>query len=159
MQRMLMPFHSNFYGWINSGRQTEARDIPTVTGPVRFLEKTSRLTVFLASSWARVNRLGSSYMTQGDRKIHDLPPLPPATVVQQRPRRDPTFSRLHLSRASIVSYWLERAAHSQSEWRRPIPLWQWNQPGQSYVTNNFWLFLHIQCFLILFIKKCLKTKR
>jgi hypothetical protein len=32
----------------------------------------------------RVNRLGRSYVTQGDRKIRDLPPPPPETVVQQR---------------------------------------------------------------------------
>jgi hypothetical protein len=30
------------------------------------------LTVFLASSWGHVNRLGRSYVTQGDRKIRDL---------------------------------------------------------------------------------------
>jgi hypothetical protein len=119
------------------------------------------LTVFLASSWGHVNRLGRSYVTQGDRKFRDLPPspchcsavetpagsrvfltpplpgrhrleigksvtfpsLPPATLVQHRHRRVPRFSRLHLSRAGIVSYWPERAAHSQSEWRRTLPLW------------------------------------
>ncbi len=32
-----------------------------------------------------MNRLGKSYVTQGDRKICDLLPLSPATVVQQRP--------------------------------------------------------------------------
>ncbi len=32
-----------------------------------------------------MNRLGRSYVTQGDRKICDLPPLPPAIIVQQRP--------------------------------------------------------------------------
>jgi hypothetical protein len=32
------------------------------------------------------------------------------------------FFQLYLSRAGSVSYWLERAEHSKSEWRRPIPL-------------------------------------
>jgi hypothetical protein len=32
------------------------------------------------------------------------------------------FFRLYLSQAGSISYWLERAAHSKSEWRRPIPL-------------------------------------
>jgi hypothetical protein len=39
-----------------------------------------------------VNWLGRSYVTQGDRKIHDLPPLPPpATVVQRETWWDPDF--------------------------------------------------------------------
>jgi hypothetical protein len=110
------------------------------------------LTVFLASSWGCVNRLGRSYVTQGDRKILDLPPLPhpspPATVVQWRPRRVPGFSRLHLSRAGIISYWPERAAHSQSEWRRPVPLRELNRQGSKYGTHNHGFFLLIQGFLI-----------
>jgi hypothetical protein len=103
------------------------------------------LTVFLASSWGCVNRIGRSYVTQGDRKIRDLTPLPPATVDQWRPWRErvPAFSRLHLSWAGIISYWPERAAHSQSEWRKPLPLRWWNRPGLWYVTNNFWLFFYI----------------
>jgi hypothetical protein len=40
---------------------------------------------------------GRSNVTQVDRKIHDFLPLPPATVVQQKPQRVPRFSRLHLS--------------------------------------------------------------
>jgi hypothetical protein len=36
-----------------------------------------------------VNRLDRSYATQGDRKIRDVPPLPPATAVQWRSRRVP----------------------------------------------------------------------
>jgi hypothetical protein len=109
------------------------------------------LTVFLASSWGHVNQLGRSYVTQGDRKIRDLPPLPPplppATVVQWRPRRVPGFSRLQLSRAGISSYWPERAAHSQSEWRRPTLIHthiqyyddETSQVGHMWLTHS-WLF-------------------
>ncbi len=39
-----------------------------------------------------VNSQGRSYVTQGDRKIRDLPPFPSATVVEWRPLRDPGFS-------------------------------------------------------------------
>jgi hypothetical protein len=127
-----------------------------------FLAGTAPLTVFLASSWVCANRLGRSYVTQGDRKIRDFPPLPLVTVVQRRPWRDPAFSRLHVSQAGIVSYWPERAAQSQSEWRRPIPLRWWNRPRQWCVTNNFWPFVMYSMFPyrnIHFIKKCLKTKR
>ncbi len=49
-------------------------------------------------------------------------PSHPGTVLQRRPWWDPAISHLHLSRAGIVSYQPEQAAHSQSEWRRPIPL-------------------------------------
>ncbi len=38
-----------------------------------------------------MNQLGSSYVTQGDRKICDLPPLPPASVVERRPSGIPHF--------------------------------------------------------------------
>jgi hypothetical protein len=76
------------------------------------------------------------------------PPLPPATVVQWRPRRVPGFSQLHLSWAGIISYWLERAAHSQSEWRRPIQLREWNWQGRTYGTHNLGFFLLIQCFIV-----------
>ncbi len=64
-------------------------------------------TVFLASPWGCVNRLGRSYVTQGDRKSMTFPPSPPATVVERRPWQDPAFSQLHLSWAGIVSYWPE----------------------------------------------------
>jgi hypothetical protein len=106
------------------------------------------LTVFLASSLRSVNRLGRSYVTQGGRKIRNLPSSSPATVVQWRPRQVPGFSRLHLSRVSIFSYWPERAAHSQSEWRRPIPLREWNRQGRSYGTHNLEFFLLIQGFIV-----------
>ncbi len=91
-------------------------------GPLVTLTSQCKFIVFPASSWGRVNRLGRSYVTQVDRKIRYLLPLPPATLVQQRPQRVPGFSWLHLSRAGIVSYWPERATHSQSEWRRHLPL-------------------------------------
>ncbi len=49
------------------------------------------LTVFRASSWGRVNRLGRSYVTQWDRKIRDLTPLPPPLKCSGDPSRFPDF--------------------------------------------------------------------
>ncbi len=39
-----------------------------------------------------------------------------------------------------------RPAPSQSEWKRPSPLWQWNQPDRLYVTHIFWLFFTYSTF-------------
>jgi hypothetical protein len=61
--------------------------------------------LLLTELTGRVNRLGRSYVTQGDRKIRDLHPFPPDTVVQLRLMYFPTFSQLHLFRAGIISYW------------------------------------------------------
>ncbi len=109
------------------------------------------------------DRIGRSYVTQGDRKIRNLsPPLTPCQCSGEENQRGPTFSWLYLSRAGIVFYWLERAAHSQSEWRRPIPLRWWNWTEWGYVTINFWLIFAYSLFSyrnLHFIKKCLKTKR
>jgi hypothetical protein len=46
-----------------------------------------------------VNRLGRSYGTQGDRKIHDLPPSSPRHYSAAEITLVSLFSRLHLSRA------------------------------------------------------------
>ncbi len=121
------------------------------------------LTELLTSTWGCLNRLCRSYVTQGDRKIHDLLPLPPppATVMERRPWRVPGFSRLNLSWAGIVSYWLERAAYSQSKWRRLISWRQWNWPERSYVTNNFWIFFTYSMFSyrkIYFIRNAWRQK-
>ncbi len=69
-----------------------------------------------------VNWLGRSYVTQGDRKIRDLPPHPPhqgsamkITVVSHVFPTPPPPGQHCLLLA-------ERTAHSHSEWRRHIPL-------------------------------------
>jgi hypothetical protein len=121
-----------------------------------------RLTIFLASSWGHVNRLSRSYVTQSSPfwlagwtswevetwKSATLPPPPPGLQCSGGHRSFPAFFWLYLSWAGRVSYWLVRAAHSKSKWRRPIPLWWWNRPGKSYVTHNFWLIFSYSRFYI-----------
>ncbi len=54
----------------------------------------AQLTVLLASSWGCVNRLGRSYVTQGDKKICNLPPLPPCQCSREE---TPVGSRIFLT--------------------------------------------------------------
>ncbi len=123
------------------------------------------LTIFLAISWGQVNQLGRSYVTQASPfwlagwrswevetgKSATLPLPSPAlqcscghliTLVS-------TFSWLYLTKAGSVSYWLERAAHSKSEWRRPIPL-EWDWPARSYVTHTFLLYFTYSRFIYIY---------
>ncbi len=118
-------------------------------------------TIYLSSSWGRVNQLGRSYVTQastfwlagwrswevGTGKSTSFLPPPlhySATVVTVVSG----ISQLYVSWAGSVSYWMEGAAQSISEWRS-IPLWWWNQPSRSYVTHTFWLiFTYSKLFYI-----------
>jgi hypothetical protein len=135
------------------------------------------LSILLASSWGRVNRLGRSYGTQASpfwlaswkswevktRKSATFPsPLPPRLQWSGGGHRSscifPTLPPL----ASSVSYWLERAAPSKSEWRRPIPLWYMMMKlARKVMCDSIWLFFTYSRFYsrnIHFMKEYMKKK-
>ncbi len=121
------------------------------------------LTVFLASSWGSRNRLGRSYVTQGDRKISDLPPLPHATVVQWRlvscvfsTPPLPGWHRLLLAGAGRTQPIRMEEIYTPMilQWMRPARLVKCDSP----VPDLFFTCSRFFSINVHFMKKCLKIK-
>ncbi len=146
--------------WIHP-RGSETFTIPIITIFFilwMFIVFSHILSEFLASSWGHMNRLGSSYVTQASPFwLAGWESWEVETWKSATSPSPPGGGGHSCFPAGSVSNWLERASHSKSEWRRPIPLRQLNRPGRSYVT--FFTCSMFSYRNIHFIKKCLKKKR